>query len=392
MQVKLYQLIILSILVLTFSCKPKIGNSSFAHIMEQLKPIEGLEVLQSGESMIAVSGPYQARVFASSAKGWNGNSYGWFNHDLIANGEHMSKMSALGGESRIWLAPQFGKYSIFFDANVAQTDENIRTPHDLNKLKFSEKDRNEQSITYAGNMQVKNDQNYTFFIGLERAVSILTKNEIEQNLGVDLGDISYVGFSAETTMTNLDSLKWKKETGLLSLWELGCMRTSADNKVIIPLTKHTDSITEYFTKATEDRMQVKDGVIYYKADARGLNKIGTLPQHTKNVMGSYSPENNILNIVTFSFPNDGVFVNSLPENKAPYKGDVINIFNGNVDTKLGQNWPFYEFESSSSAKELEPNESISHVQTTYHFEGDFNILNRISIKVLGTNLNNMPEF
>lgn len=394
MRLRLYLGIVASMLLLSFACKPEpeIQKDSFAYKLEQLKPIEGIEVLSSGESMIAVSGAYQGRVFASTSKGLKGKAYGYFDAHLITSNEHASNMAYLGGESRMWFAPEFGKYAIFFDANVEQTDENMRAPHDLSNMKFDEKSRSQRAITSVGKMKIKNDHDYTFSIGIERTVSILSKEEIEKNLNVNLEDASYVGFQAETVMTNLDSIQWSKETGLLSLWELGCMSSSPDNRVIIPLTTHTDSITEYFTKTTEDRMQIKNGVVFYKADASGLNKIGTPPQFTKNVMGSYSPDNHLLNIVTFSFPNDGVFINSQPENNTPYNGDVINIFNGNVDATLEQNWPFYEFESSSSAKELGANESISHTQTTYHIEGDLDTLNKISIKVLGVNLNDIPKF
>ncbi|WP_282134946.1 DUF6786 family protein [Seonamhaeicola maritimus] len=392
MDARLFKPFILLILLISYSCKSELKKGTFVYQLKQLKPIEGIEVLKSDESMIAVSGPYQGRVFTSSSKGLNGRSYGYFNAGLIENNKHSTNIAYLGGESRVWFAPEFGNYSIFFDANVEQIDENMRAPHDLSNVKFKEKTRTEHSITYVGDMNIKNNHNYTFSIGLERKISILNGNQIENSLGINLDQISYVGFSAETTMTNIGNEQWNKETGLLSLWELGCMNTSSDNRVIIPLTRQTDSITEYFTKITIDRMQIKDGVVFYKADALGLNKIGTLPQFTKNVMGSYSKENNLLNIVTFNFENNGVYVNSLPENKAPYAGDVINIFNGNVDVSLNQNWPFYEFESSSSAKELAPKQSIFHSQTTYHFEGDFDVLNEISNKVLGVNLNDIPEF
>lgn len=384
--------LVILILFLNLSCKKDEYKATFKAKLEQLQPIEGLEVLKSEASMIAVSGVYQGRVFASSSKGMNGKAYGWFNNSLIEDNTHQNTMASLGGESRIWLAPQFGKFAIFFDEGVAQTDDNIRTPKDLDNLKFKEVSRTNHSITYKGEMQIKNDHNYAFAIGLNRTIAILTKQQIEDNLSINMGNTSYVAFSAETTMMNIGNQQWNKETGLLSLWELSCMSTNADNKVIIPLTRHTDSITQYFTKTTQDRMQIKNGVVYYKADANGLNKIGTLPEHTKSIMGSYSKESNLLNIVTFSFPNDGVFVNSLPDNSAPYRGDVINIFNGNVDEELGHKWPFYEFESSSVAKELKPEESIYHLQTTYHFEGDFEALDEIARKVLGVSLNDIPQF
>lgn len=377
---------------LIYSCNKDESIKTFAEDLKRLQPIKGIEVLKSGESLVAVSGIYQGRVFTSSSKGMSGRSYGYFNTKLIKNGTYVSNMAALGGESRVWFAPQFGKYALFFDEGVAQTDENIKTPTDLDNVKFIEKERTDYSITYSGKMKVVNDHNYTFSVDLDRQISILNKEQIENKLNIDLNALSYVGFSTRTTMVNVGETQWNKASGLISLWELGCMDTTTDNRVIIPLTKNTDSITEYFTKTTTDRMQIEKGIVFYKADALGLNKIGILPQHTKNVMGSYSKENNLLNIVTFSFPNDGVFVNSLPENKAPYCGDVINIFNGNVDDALGHNWPFYEFESSSVAKELKPGERITHIQSTYHFEGNYTALNEISKNVLGVNLNEIPLF
>ncbi len=378
-------------LISTLACNPTYKESSFGHKLEVLKSIKGLEVLQSEKSMIAVSGPYQARVFASSSNGLESRCYGWFNSSLIESNKHSNNMASLGGESRFWFAPEFGKYSIFFDAGKEQIDENMRAPNSLNNTKFEEIARTGQSITYGGKMSIKNAENFVFDIDVVRKVSILSKKNIEKELFINLDNVAYVGFSAETKMINI-SKKWNKETGLISLWELGCMNTSPDNRVIIPLKKETDSITEYFTKTTNDRMKVINGVIYYKADANGLNKIGTLPEHTKNVFGSYSEEHSLLNIVTFNFNESGLYLNSLPKNNNPYKGDVINIFNGNVDATLNHNWPFYEFESSSSTKELEPNESINHSQTTYHFEGGFNELNDISKKVLGVNLNDIPKF
>ena len=49
--------------------------------------------------------------------------------------------------------------------------------------------------------------------------------------------------------------------------------------------------------------------------------------------------------------------------------------------------PFYELESSSSAKELEPGQAMEHIHKTYHFEGDFELLNMIAKAALGVDLN-----
>jgi hypothetical protein len=48
--------------------------------------------------------------------------------------------------------------------------------------------------------------------------------------------------------------------------------------------------------------------------------------------------------------------------------------------------PFYELETSSPAALLQPGESLTHRQTTYHFEGDESKLNSIARKMLGVDL------
>ncbi|WP_029489600.1 DUF6786 family protein [Aquimarina agarivorans] len=131
-------------------------------------------------------------------------------------------------------------------------------------------------------------------------------------------------------------------------------------------------------------------MVYFTANALKLGKLGIAPDLTSDLMGSYSPEDNLLNIVKFTFENDAMYLNSISGNTTPYSGDVINIFNGEVNKEKNYTWPFYEFESSSSAKELKVGERIYHKQTLYHFKGTKEDLNKISKKVLGVNLNTIP--
>ena len=370
--------------------KKKYPKDTFGHAINRLQAIEGLEVLEEGNAMIAVSGKYQGRILTSTAKGRIGKSYGWVNWDLIEQEEHSSSMAGLGGESRLWFAPEWGKYSLCFKAEEEHTDENLQRPKDLNTKQFTAIARTKNSLTYGGQMQFTNDQNFVFDLQVERTIALLPKAAIEKTVGFSLSkEIDFVGFSAETSIENIGTQAFQKETGLIAIWEVGCMLTSPDTVIILPLSQPTEAITEYFTPIG-DRMQIKDQVVYYKGDALGINKIGILPQHCKNVMGSYSPSNQQLNIVTFTFEKEGLFVNSLPHNKAPYKGDVINIFNGEQSDEI--DLPFYEFESISSAKELAPTEKMLHRQTTYHFEGTIAALDEIAQKVLGVSLMDLPSF
>lgn len=365
-------------------------KGTFGYALQQLKPIEDLQILQNGEAMIAVSGSYQARIFTSTAKGKAGKSYGWFNQDLIDTQVHVTNIANLGGESRLWFVPEWGPFSLCFESGKAQIDPNLRRPKDLQIKQFSKVKSSEYSLTYGGKMKLINDHDFVFDISVERTITLLSKNEIEHNLQIALPEnLAFVGFLAKSIVKNITAMQFKKETGLIGIWELGCMLTAPDNVVILPLSQPTDSITEYFAART-DHIQIKNQVAYYKADAKGMSKIGVSPQYCKNVMGSYSPADKQLNIVTFTFEKEGVFVNSLPNNTTPYEGDVINIFNGVVNEEL--DLPFYEFESISSAKEMRPKEKMMHTQTTYHFEGDAEALDNIAKAVLGVSLSEIPQF
>lgn len=386
-----YGFLLTGITLLMMNCQEKsFPKGTFGHALQQLEPIADLEVLQNEHAMIAVSGSYQTRIFTSTATGESGRSYGWFNQTIIDEGNAATNMAGLGGESRLWFAPEWGPYSLCFEKGQAQTDANLRRPQDLNDKPFSIIKKSKHSLTCEGNMQLKNDHDFIFDIGVKRTITLLSKKQIEQNLQFSLpNNLAYVGFSAENTIENIGQQPFKKETGLIGIWELGCMLTSPDNVVILPLSHPIDSITEYFAEHT-DHIHIKNQIAYYRADANGLSKIGIPPQYCQPIMGSYSPIQQQLNIVTFSFEKDGLFVNSLPDNTAPYQGDVINIFNGVVNDRF--DLPFYEFESVASAKELQPQEKMRHIQTTYHFEGELDALDKVAKAVLGVSLNEIPKF
>ena len=135
-------------------------SGSFGYDVERLQGIEGLEVLKNGASMIAVSGVYQGRVFTSSSNGMEGKSYGWVNWELVKNGKHITEMANLGGESRLWFAPEWGKFSLCFEAGKEQIDANLRRPKDSNTKQFTAINKTATSLTYGGNMQFVNDQNF----------------------------------------------------------------------------------------------------------------------------------------------------------------------------------------------------------------------------------------
>ena len=387
---RLHVLLLLLVFLSIPTLAQEINQESFGYAAKQLKTaIDDIVILKNDKSMIAVSPSYQARVFTSTTNGNQGKSRGWINWELLNSGKHKDSFAYLGGESRFWLAPEFGAFSIFFDPEKEMTIENMRAPKDLDSKKFIKTSQNDHAITAVGTLKIQNAKGHFFDCGVERTVTLFTKNEIQTNLKINLHkNIDYVGFSAETILKNIGSEAWQKDKGLLSIWELSCMLTSPKNQVIIPVQKNAGSIKSYFSQAfTKDVLVKKGDFVYFKANALHLSKLGIAAEQAKNIIGSYSPELNLLNIVTFSFDRDATtYVNSIPGNKSPYSGDVINVFNGEINKEKNYNWPFYEFESSSSTKELGVGEALFHKQTLYHFKGAKETLSEISNTVLGVDL------
>ncbi|MEM6643504.1 MAG: DUF6786 family protein [Bacteroidota bacterium] len=365
---------------------------TFGYDLDRLSEVEGLHVLKSGESMLAVSGILQGRVFTSSSAGNEGQSYGWFNSKLIEDKAYDTAQAGMGGEGRLWFGPEWGPHNISFDPGKDQTQDNFRRPEALQKAKFEVLAQSETSVSTRGELSIRNVDDFLFELEVHRSIDILDQSEIEENLGIKLKGAQSVGFSVETEMTNIGE-NWNRETGLLSLWELGCMNRAEGNVVILPLSKPAtaDSISAYFTDA-DPILRFKENVAFYRADANYFNKVGVRKEFSIDRMGSYDPVRKVLSIVTFTFdPDQTLFVNSTPDNTDPYNGDVTNIFNGGVVPGKDIDLPFFEFESSSHARELEKGESLSHTQKTYHFEGSLEALSGISKTVLGASLEGLPE-
>ncbi len=381
---------LLAILLISQSCQREFEEGSFGADLEVLKQLNDLQVLSSGKAMIAVSAKLQGRVFTSTAKGLQGKSYGWFKRKAILDNAYQNQYGGLGGEDRMWFGPQFGRYSVFHEPG----QELDRIPPALNAVDFKVIHQTDQEVKSIGQMQIRNLQNYTFHLEAERKISILAEQEIETRLEINIPEgVSYVGFETNTRLKNIGQEAWSKQQGLLSIWILGTFLPTDHTVAMIPTRGSIDSVTNYFTPLDDSRVQIKNGIVYYNADANYLNKIGILPEHTVPIFGSYSPEINLLTIVQFTFEDAPLYVNSQDIDQInPHGGDVINIFNDGVTPMAGPFGPFYELESSSAAKELQIGEILAHTSTTYHFEGSEAQLDDIAQSIFGVSLTRRVKF
>ncbi|MET0299498.1 MAG: DUF6786 family protein, partial [Flavitalea sp.] len=208
--------------------------------------------------------------------------------------------------------------------------------------------------------------------------------------------VSYVAYETDNSITNTGQFTWKKDKGLLSIWLLAMLTPSDDTKVMIPFDNRPDAksfiTSDYFGPIPADRLIVKDNYLVLTCDGKSRGKIGLAPEIAKPVAGSFDFKRNILTITMFEVDKQGTYVNSKWElQKQPYKGDAVNAYNDGPLADGTQMGPFYEIESSSSAKELKPGESQVYKQSTFHFEGEYAKLEALALKVLGVKLSDLKK-
>ncbi|MEM7373283.1 MAG: SGNH/GDSL hydrolase family protein [Bacteroidota bacterium] len=392
----------LTYLIQQIQSSPPASKGSFGYDADFLRIFQQDAILleqEGGEGKLLLSPAFQGRVMSSTAQGYAGKSHGWMNYDLIASGKEMKHINVFGGEERFWLGPEGGQYSIFFEQGSAFTLDDWQTPRLIDLEPFEVSEITESSVTFSKQASLTNYADFTFELGIERTIELLSQSKIYSDLGLDeLPDLHAVGYRSTNTLTNTGTQTWKQESGLLSIWLLGMFNPSPKTTIVVPFQQGPYSELgpivndTYFGKVPEDRLIVGEQILYFSGDGEYRSKIGLSPARAKNVLGSYDAENEILTILTYSKP-EGVsaYVNSLWEiQDEPYAGDVINSYNdGPPEPGAAPLGPFYELETSSPALALAAGESGTHIQSTYHFEGAPNSLDRISRQLLGVSLDNI---
>lgn len=378
-------------------------KGSFAYdyhfLMEYLDPV----VLSNHDktSMLLISPEYQGRVMTSTAAGMKGYSFGWINYDLIKSGEINKQFNPYGGEERLWLGPEGGQYSIFFNQGEAFDFANWETPAPLDTEPFQLEARTNNQAAFSKKMKLVNYSGFVFDVMIERRIELIEQEQIKKQLNISADGVDMVGYTSTNSMKNAGNESWKKESGLLSIWMLGMFNPSPKATIFIPyLTGSMDSLgyivnDRYFGDVPDDRLKIEDDIVYFKADGKHRSKIGIPPKRATSFAASFDPLNQSLTILEINLPNDlqrKLSVNSTWEiQEKPYDGDVINAYNDGPLEDGNQLGPFYELESSSPASELAPGETITHVQSTYHFIGSEEALSSITETLFDVKINTIKS-
>ena len=374
--------------------KMKNPTNNFKQDLELLNKYTKPVVLKANRDLcqLILVPEFQGRVMTSTSNGLSGMSYGWINDKLIRSGEIQSHINAYGGEDRFWVGPEGGQFSVFFKKGDPFDLNHWQTPAVLDTEPFQLDSLSKTHARLSKIMNLVNYSGYNFRAKVDRKVSIFNSSDIEKNLDISIEDQLYVGYQSENILTNLGQTSWKKNKGLLSIWILGMFKPSDNAWVIIPYKNKLNLNTSYFGAVPPKKIKITDQVVLFKGDGKSRSKIGLSPKNALSILGSFDATKKVLTIVQFSLSNDKNYVNSLWEiQKAPYQGDVVNSYNDGPTENGEQIGPFYELESSSPARELDPGQNIKHIHRTYHFEGEFESLNRLSKKLLGFDLAELDD-
>ncbi|MDO6801389.1 hypothetical protein Q4595_02895 [Wenyingzhuangia sp. 1_MG-2023] len=385
-------------------------QDNFSSDLAFLKKHTDTIVLKQGNSAVVVAPLYQGRVMTSTTNIEKGAGFGWINKKVIKTGflsdeERQGKIEnqiyVFGGEERFWLGPEGGQFSIFFKPGDTFDFSNWKTPSVIDTDAFTLVSKTESSAEFKHSCKLINKSGTIFKMGIGRTVTILNKQSVEEILKKELSDkIEFVAYQTNNQITNIGENPWIPETGLPSIWMLGMYNPSPETTIVIPFVEGEESELgekvndTYFGKIPEDYLQTKDDVLFMKGDGTKRGKIGIGPKRTKGIAGSYDANGGVLNLVTYN-EQEAVcgYVNSTwEEQKEPFAGDVLNAYNdGAPEPGVAPMGPFYELETSSPAAALKPNETMVHIQTTIHLQGDKEELNTIAEQILGVSLNEIKS-
>jgi len=394
-----------SILIVTvsavtfFSCNNKIENQekaaanystgSFGYDLDFLQKHDSVIILKNGDAQIIVSPKYQAKVFTSTAQGLTGASFGWIHYKAF-EGSLDAHMNGYGGENRIWLGPEGGKFSLFFPKDAKMEFANWKTPAAFDSEPWKVISRSDSSVFLQKDMVLKNYAGTLLNLSVERSITII--ENINNLLQIENDtSVKSVGYGTENTLINTGANEWNKKTGMPCIWLLDMFNPSGKTTIVIPYKNIGNSkpaTTDYFGEIPAERIKYDNDILFFKADGKMRGKLGIHPNAAKNIVGSYDAVHNVLTVTIFdSVSNGGRYLNQeWKTNKPPFSGDAVNAYNDGLLATGGQLGPFYELESVSPAAFLKPGEKLIHHHSVFHFTGPEKNLDAIAIKLLGVSL------
>src|ERR1700744_5154115 len=184
--------------VLFCACQSKPGKShdsqntsfkkgTFAYDLNFLKDKDSVVVLKdnTGRSQVIVSAKYQGKVFTSTADGDTGKSFGWINYKAFS-GPVDPHMNGYGGEDRLWLGPEGGKFALFFKQGDKMEFANWHTPAAFDHESWTIASKDDKQVSLTKSMRLSNYKGTQLDIKVARSITLLRQADIEKALNIQL--------------------------------------------------------------------------------------------------------------------------------------------------------------------------------------------------------------
>jgi hypothetical protein len=372
-------------------------KGTFGFDLQYLGKTDSPIVLTSkdNQAQIIVSAKYQGKVFTSTAEGLEGKSLGYLNYKVFESDEINEHMNGYGGENRLWLGPEGGRFSIFFKPGTRQVYDNWLTPKPFDIEPWSVTEKKRQSVTMEKEMEVDNYQGSRLHLKISRKIRLIEPFDIKNLLGITPHEkLKTVAYTTENGIANLNDFAWTKETGTICIWILDMFNTAPDALTIIPYTIGDEkelgiiATSDYFGEIPADRYKVKEnGLVFLKTDGKYRSKTGLNVKRTKAIAGNYDPASRHLTIATFNVDRHAIYLNQeWNPDKDPLTGDALNAYNDGPLDDGSIMGPFLELESASPAAFLASGKSLYHHHNVYHFTGDDAYLSAITETLFGISI------
>lgn len=387
------RLVAISLSAMLFSCHHQqrrdvaYAQGSFGYDLGFLQQHDSVIVLREEGAAVVVSPKYQGKVFTSTASGDSGASFGWIHYKAF-EGPADPHMNAYGGEDRLWLGPEGGRFSLFFPPGAKMEFTNWKTPAPFDTEPWDVTAHTDSSVTLRKDMELVNYAGTRLNLSVNREITVLGRTAIDSALSLPAGDpVQAVGYRTVNTLTNTGGQAWTETTGMPCIWMLDMFPPSPATVIVVPYVQGDGSkpaTTDYFGEIPGDRIKFDSGVLYFRADGKSRGKLGIHPPRAMPVAGSYDAARHVLTIISFDVDPQARYLNQeWNTTKPPFSGDAVNAYDDGPLADGSQMGPFYELESVSPAAFLAPGQTLVHRHAVFHFTGSETELSTISEKVLG---------
>ncbi|MEO6632261.1 MAG: DUF6786 family protein, partial [Mucilaginibacter sp.] len=242
------------------------AKGTFGYDLDFLKKKDSVIVLNSkdGSAQIIVSPKYQGKVFTSTADGANGKSFGWINYKTFDQPKLDEHMNAYGGEDRLWLGPEGGKFSLFFKPGTKMEFANWHTPAAVDNENWKLVSHTDKKASLSKSASLLNYAGTTLSLSISRDIEMLEAADVKKMLGVDLDSkVKSVAFHTTTTLINIGDKAWDKQTGAPCIWNLDMFSPSSKTITVVPYNDGPGKIatTDYFGEIPKDRIKMNNGIL-----------------------------------------------------------------------------------------------------------------------------------